>query len=68
MYWMTGGHPPKGLLLPTDIEPTPPQNSVSKVAGLHLAQRNAQTKKNAITLEYLLQWDCFFQDFRYVWA
>ena len=38
MCWITGGytiHPPiEGLLPPTGIEPTPFQNSASKVAGL----------------------------------
>ena len=36
MCWITGGHPPRRLLLPTDIEPTPSQNSASKVAGLQV--------------------------------
>ena len=34
MCWIKGGHPPRGLLLPADIEPTPSRNSASKVAGL----------------------------------
>ena len=36
MCWITGGHPPRGLLLPTDIELTPSRNSASKVAGLQV--------------------------------
>ena len=34
MCWITGGHPPRGLLLPTDFEPTPSQNLASNKAEL----------------------------------
>ena len=34
MCWITGGHPPRGLLLPTGTEPTPHRNLASKIAGL----------------------------------
>ena len=34
MCWITDGNPPRGLLLPTGIEPTPSRNLVSKGAGL----------------------------------
>ena len=34
MCWITGGHLPRELLLPTDVELTPSRNSASKVAGL----------------------------------
>ena len=34
MCWITGGHPTRRLLLPTDIELKPSQNLASKVTGL----------------------------------
>ena len=36
MCWITDDHPPRGLLLATDIEPAPSRNSALKVAQLQV--------------------------------